>query len=147
MSNCACGRASRRTRVRRMNNARGFTLLEVLVAFLILSLSMSVLMRIVSQSLNALSVAERHQEALQLAESTLADVLVRLDSGSRGKEQGKLGRDYRWQSEIEPFEFDNQEPGERYSVTPWLVRVSVSWGRRPGERVSLSTIRLLQENP
>ena len=127
--------------------SRGFTLLEVLVAFLVLSLSMSVLMRIVSQSLNALATADHHQVALQLAESKLAEVLIHLDGSSRGKDQGRLDRDYRWQSEIEPYEFDNQEPGERYSVTPLLIRVSVSWGRSPAERVSLSTIRLLQETP
>ncbi len=133
--------------MKRIDSARGFTLLEVLVAFLILSLSMSVLMRIVSQSLNSLATAEHHQVALQLAESKLAEVLVGLDSRSRGQEQGQLERGYRWQSEIEPYEFANQEAGERYSITPWLIRVSVSWGRRPAERVSLSTIRLLQEAP
>ena len=126
---------------------RGFTLLEVLVALLVLSLSMSVLMRIVSQSLNAMATADHHQVALQLAESKLAEGLIHLDGSSRGSEQGRLNRDYRWESEIEPYEFDNQEPGERYSVTPLLIRVSVSWGRSPAERVSLSTIRLLQETP
>jgi len=133
--------------VRRMTGSRGFTLLEVLVAFLILSLSMSVLMRIVSQSLHALSTADHHQVALQLAESKLADVLIHLDGSSEGKDQGRLNRRYNWESEIEPYQFDNQEPGTRYSVTPLLIRVSVSWGKRPAERVSLSTIRLLQEAP
>lgn len=133
--------------MRRKTRSRGFTLLEVLVAFLVLSLSMGVLMRIVSQSLNALATADHHQVALQLAESKLAEVLIHLDGSSRGSEQGRLNRDYRWESEIEPYEFDNQEPGQRYSVTPLLIRVSVSWGRRPAERVSLSTIRLLRETP
>ncbi|MGH8354842.1 MAG: type IV pilus modification PilV family protein [Pseudomonas sp.] len=130
-----------------MNSSRGFTLLEVLVAFLILSLSMSVLMRIVSQALDGLETAEHHQVALQLAESRLADVLIRLDADSEGEEEGRIDSRYRWQSEIEPYHFANQEAGKRYSVNPWLIRVSVSWGRRPGERVSLSTIRLLQEAP
>jgi general secretion pathway protein I len=133
--------------MKRPSDARGFTLLEVLVAFLILSLSMGVLMRIVSQSLNALSAAERYQVAVQLAESKLAEVLIGLDESGRGKEQGRLDKQFRWHSEIEPYEFDNQEPGERYSISPWLVRVSVSWGNGPGERVSLSTIRLLRARP
>ena len=90
-----------------MNRMRGFTLLEVLVAFLILSLSVSVLMRIVSQSLAALDNAEHHQTALQLAESKLAQVLVDLDSDSQGKEEGRVDRDYRWQSEVEPYHFSN----------------------------------------
>ena len=131
--------------MRRMTGSRGFTLLEVLVAFLILSLSMSVLMRIVSQSLNALSIAEHHQIALQLAESKLAEVLVQLDGDSKGKQQGRLDRRFRWESEIESYRFDNQEAGERYNINPWVIRVSVSWGRHPAERVSLSTIRLIRE--
>jgi general secretion pathway protein I len=128
-----------------MNNSRGFTLLEVLVAFLILSLSMSVMMRIVSQSFKSLEAAEHHQVALQLAESQLADVLTRLNVDSRGKKEGRLDRRYRWQSEIEPYHFDNQQAGEHYSINPWLIRVSVSWGPDPAERVSLSTVRLLRE--
>lgn len=133
--------------MRWMTSSRGFTLLEVLVAFLILSLSMSVLMRIVSQSLAALDTADHHQVALQLAESKLADVLIHLDGSSEGKDEGRLDSRYGWESEIEPYQFDNQEPGTPYSVTPLLIRVSVSWGTRPAERVSLSTIRLLRETP
>ncbi|VXB08274.1 conserved hypothetical protein [Pseudomonas sp. 8AS] len=133
--------------MRWMTSSRGFTLLEVLVAFLILSLSMSVLMRIVSQSLAALDAADHHQVALQLAESKLADVLIHLDGSSEGKDEGRLDSRYDWESEIEPYQFDNQEPGTHYSVTPLLIRVSVSWGTRPAERVSLSTIRLLRETP
>lgn len=132
-------------KVRRSNSSRGFTLLEVLVAFLVLSLSMSVLMRIVSQSLNAMSAAEHHQIALQLAESKLAEVLVQLDGNSKGTQEGRLDRRFRWESEIESYRFDNQEAGERYSINPWLIRVSVSWGRHPAERVTLSTIRLIRE--
>ena len=66
-------------------SARGFTLLEVLVAFLILSLTMGVLMRIVSQSIGSLGTAEQHQVALQLAESKLVEVLAELDRDSRGR--------------------------------------------------------------
>lgn len=124
---------------------RGFTLLEVLVAFLILSLSMAILLRIVSQSLGSLDRAEQYQVALQLAESKLVEVLAQLRWDSRGEHQGRLSGRYRWKSEVERFQFDNQEPGGKYGVTPWRVRVTVSWGRQPNEQVSLSTIRLMRE--
>ncbi|MBV2131597.1 prepilin-type N-terminal cleavage/methylation domain-containing protein [Pseudomonas sp. MAP12] len=123
---------------------RGFTLLEVLVAFLILSLSMGVLMRIVSQSIRALDTAEQHQIALQLAESKLVEVLAQLRWDSRGKEDGRIGGRYRWTSKVERYQFPNQLAGESYSVTPWLVQVTVSWGRQPNEQLSLSTVRLMQ---
>lgn len=128
-----------------MRSERGFTLLEVLVAFLILTLSMGALMRIVSQSIRSLDQAEQHQVALQLAESKLVEVLAQLRWDSRGKGGGRLTGRYRWSSEVERYQFENQEAGQRYSVTPWLVKVTVSWGRQPNERVSLSTIRLMRE--
>lgn len=127
------------------SSERGFTLLEVLVAFLILSLSMSVLMRIVSQSLRALESAEQHQVALQLAESKLVEVLAQLRWNSLGKDEGRLSGRYRWKSQVERYEFPNQEHGESYSVSPWLVQVTVSWGQRANDQVSLSTIRLMRE--
>lgn len=128
-----------------MPNQRGFTLLEVLVAFLILTLSMGALMRIVSQSIRSLDTAEQHQVALQLAESKLVEVLAQLRWDSRGKDEGRLSGRYRWKSEVEPYQFDNQETGQNYSVKPWLVRVTVSWGRKPNEQISLSTVRLMRE--
>lgn len=128
-----------------MRSQRGFTLLEVLVAFLILTLSMGALMRIVSQSIRSLDTAEQHQVALQLAESKLVEVLAQLRWDSRGKDEGRLSGRYRWKSEVERYQFENQEAGQNYSVTPWLVRVTVSWGRQPNEQVSLSTIRLMRE--
>ena len=128
-----------------MRSQRGFTLLEVLVAFLILTLSMGALMRIVSQSIRSLDTAEQHQVALQLAESKLVEVLAQLRWDSRGKDEGRLSGRYRWKSEVDRYQFENQEAGQNYSVTPWLVRVTVSWGRQPNEQVSLSTIRLMRE--
>lgn len=124
---------------------RGFTLLEVMVAFLILSLSMGALMRIVSQSIRALDSAEQHQVALQLAESKLVEVLAQLRWDSRGKDEGRLSGRYRWKSKVERYQFSNQQAGESYSITPWLVQVSVSWGLQPNEQVSLSTVRLMRE--
>lgn len=124
---------------------RGFTLLEVLVAFLILSLCMGALMRIVSQSLRALDSAEQHQVALQLAESKLVEVLAQLRWSSHGKDEGRLSGRYRWKSTVERYEFPNQEHGESYSISPWRVQVTVSWGQKANEQVSLSTIRLMRE--
>ena len=128
-------------------SARGFTLLEVLVAFLILSLTMGVLMRIVSQSIRSLDTAEQHQIALQMAESKLVEVLAELSRDSRRKDDGRLSGRYRWSSEIERYHFENEEPGARYTIVPWRIRVTVSWGRKPNEQVSLSTIRLMREQP
>lgn len=126
--------------------SRGFTLLEVLVAFMVLAVSLSILLRIYSASFNALRSAEHHQTALLLAESRLAETLAGLRADSRGNDSGSLQPPYRWSSEIDDYEFANQQGGIDYRVTPRLVRVSVSWGRSPAERVTLSTLRLVEES-
>ncbi len=129
----------------RARRCRGFSLLEVLVAFLVLAVSLGILLRIYSASFNALRSAEHHQIALLLAESRLAETLAGLRADSRGSDSGSLQPPYRWSSEIDDYEFANQEGGIDYRVTPRLVRVSVSWGRSPAERVTLSTLRLVEE--
>lgn len=132
---------------------RGFTLLEVLVAFLVLAMSLSVLMRLYSASFAALAAAERRQTALLLAESRMDEVLASLHAGRRGRETGTLQAPFRWSSEIEPFAFD-APAFERRPLAPAQARpplgvrrisVSVSWGRNATERITLTTLRLVEE--
>lgn len=54
--------------------ARGFSLLEVLVAFVVLALTLAVIMRIFSQGLSRVSDSEYHARAVMLAESKLAEL-------------------------------------------------------------------------
>lgn len=125
----------------------GFTLLEVLVAFVILALVMGVLTRILSLSMRSLASAGHYQQALQLAESQLAEVGARLTARRNENLQGKFQRPYSWEAEITPYEFANQsqsaEPSSR--VSPRLIRVTVSWGEQSAQQVTLSTIRLVEE--
>ncbi len=133
--------------------ARGFTLLEVLVAFLVLAMSLSVLLRLYSASFAALGVAERQQTALLLAESQMAEVLASLHAGRRGHEQGALQAPYRWSSEIEPFAFEALAAARppraavqaRAPLGGRRISVTVSWGRGATERITLTTLRLVEE--
>lgn len=72
----------------------GFSLLEVLVAFVILALSLGVLMRLVSTSLGNIARAEHATQAVTVAQS----VLARLGTDSpltEGAQDGEAGA-YRW---------------------------------------------------
>lgn len=140
-------------RRRDRHGQRGFTLLEVLVAFLVLAMSLSVLMRLYSASFAALAAAGRRQTALLLAESRMDEVLASLHAGLRGRETGTLQAPFRWSSEIEPFAFDAPAEGRpplaaQQARPPLGVRrisVSVSWGRNATERITLTTLRLVEE--
>lgn len=130
---------------RRHLRQTGFTLLEVLVAFVILALVMGVLTRILSLSMRSLETAGHHQQALQLAESKLAEVGARLTARRSERLQGKFQQPYSWAAEIDPYEFTNQSSVLSSRVLPRLIRVTVSWGDGSAQQVTLTTIRLVQE--
>ena len=122
----------------------GFSLLEVLVAFSVLALSLGVLLEIFSTALRGVGLSEQYSEAAFLAESRLASVGVDipLESGAleSGEEQG-----YRWEVNVAPYTGEDLEtrPGYR---EPLVVQVLVSWqdfGRE--RRVFAQTLRLSAE--
>lgn len=80
---------------------RGFTLLEVLVAFVIAALALGVMIEASLGGLHAAATASRYQEALSLARSRLAAA----GAGSLAdKEQsGDDGRGFHWMVRIRPL--------------------------------------------
>ncbi len=119
----------------------GFTLIEVLVAFMILTLSLSVLLRIFSGGLNNVSVAGDYAQAVLLAESQLA-VVGRSEPLTVGQSYGESER-FRWRRTIEsylPWEEDTEltEPMSAYIIT-----VQVSWTRKGrDQQITLNSLRV-----
>lgn len=128
-----------------IRRARGFTLIEVLVAFVILALALSVLTRILSLAAYSLATAGHYQQALYLAESQLAEIGATLRARRSEHLQGNLEPPYRWEAELEPYDFVSSQLNLEERIQAMLVTVSVSWGDNPSQRVSLSTIRLVEE--
>lgn len=121
----------------------GFTLLEVLVAFSILVLTLGVLLEVFGGGLRAAGVAAEYTRATELARSTLAAVGIEhpLDVGVQS---GNHDDRYRWEVHVEPYlEADEEPPPVRVPVTLYRVRVDVFWGDGAKERqFSLSSLRL-----
>lgn len=80
----------------------GFSLLEVLVAFVILALAMAVLMQIFSRGLTGADLAERYSKAALLAESKLAAIGVE-EPLKEGSYTGKFDDDFSWQLKVVPY--------------------------------------------
>ena len=122
----------------------GFTLLEVLVAFAILALSLGVLLQVFATGLRNTTVAENYSQAAMYAESILAAVGVGepLQEGSDG---GAIDEIFSWRSRVsvyndEALEFDDLQ------AKAYQVIVEVFWGESEHERsVSLQTLRLEPE--
>ena len=86
--------------------ARGFTLLEVVVALSILVICMTVIMRILAGSTRVAAVSSDYYSALQIAESKMAELRVQKASAgaiATGRMAIGAGADFDWVAEVRPW--------------------------------------------
>ena len=126
----------------------GFSLLEMLVALVILSLSLGSLYQSTTAAIRNVSVADQYTRATMLAESMLASA-----SDLRTEEASVSGTFdiYRWETTAWPAENPlalGNEAGLRGAALQY-VRVTVSWpGGQSDRKVSLLTVvPVRQESP
>jgi general secretion pathway protein I len=121
---------------------RGFTLLEVLVAFLILAISLGVGFETFSTGMRATRIAGELATATLHAESKLEAQGIEAPV-SEGERAGKFDDIYRWRVVTRLY-----EPGPDQTIAPNLpdlysVTVTVSWGAQDAARsVALTSLRL-----
>ena len=128
---------------------RGFSLLEVLAAFVILALVGTALFRLFSGALGNATLADEYSRATLYAESRLAAVGVEAplkESTLQGNSDDGL---YAWTAVIAPYTTpgstaDLESAATAMPVRLWKLVVTVTWPGTPGgERsVALSTVRI-----
>lgn len=116
--------------------------MEVLVAFLILSLSLGVIMNILSLSASTAHLTDSRQRALLFAESKMAELAVDPDLKS-GVSQGEFDEKFRWEASITEWEFPDYDPSLSTTVTPYQITLAVSWSDLPTERITLHSVHLV----
>jgi general secretion pathway protein I len=128
-----------------VNKQQGFSLLEILIAFSILALSLGILLKIFAAGVNTAVVAEDYTAAVQIAESLMAKTGVEIPlkpNQSSGLENGK----YHWLVEVSPFAFnpENVDPSA-IPAEMFKVKVIVSWGDDSANDrlVELTTLKLI----
>ena len=121
---------------------RGFTLIEVLVALIVLSLALSIIFAGVSQNLRSRRAALHYQQAMLLAESKLASIGVEVPL-REGEFAGDFSDQFHWRTLVTPYHEEGRAEPDSASLRAWVVTVTVDWGSGDDERsVSLSTLRL-----
>lgn len=123
-------------------NSCGVTLIEVLVAFVVLSVTLAVVMQIFSGGLRNARLVDGYSRALLLAESKLAAVGVEKPLVA-GEDGGQMGKDFRWRVVINPYGDGGQASINMMRVSLFEVRVQVAWRESTQERtLELTTLRL-----
>lgn len=118
----------------------GFSLLEVLVAFVILALVLAVLMRIFSGGLRNIGAAEGYSQAVAIAESKLAAIGVDapLAEGTSADKENA----YSWQITVQREEAGTPTLEGVQPVELYRIEVAVTWGEAPAARsVRFVTLR------
>ncbi len=116
----------------------GFTLLEVLVAMVILSVAVVTLIQLSSQGLRLLRVSGEHQEAVMLADRLARSAEVsgeRVDTGH----EGAFAWERRTRLVVVPADL---APVGTDAPRLLSLSVAVRWGS--GRSVEVSTLRLAQ---
>lgn len=128
--------------------ARGFSLLEVLVAFVVLSLTLAVIMRIFSQGMSSVSESEQHARAVMLAESKLALLGVDIPL-EEGETSGDSADKLHWRIRLAAYDPDKlkaikegQPQPQPLPVQLLQVEVEVSWGASLAAPRSLRLVTL-----
>lgn len=122
-------------------DCRGFSLLEVLVAFVILALSLAVLMRIFSGGMRNIGAAEAYSRAVAIAESELATVGVDAPL-AEGQHAGENGS-FTWQTTVTRHA-GSAAPTEGTigGIELYQVEVLVNWGQAPAAARSVRFVTL-----
>jgi general secretion pathway protein I len=120
---------------------KGFSLLEVLVAFAILALSLGVLLQVIATGLRNTAIAEDYTEARLYAESILA-ALGRESPLQETVSEGQIDEKFSWRSSVAAYREENLTPAP--GMMPYQLVVEVFWHSSSQTRsVTLETLRLV----
>jgi general secretion pathway protein I len=130
---------------------QGFTLLEVLLAFLVFALSFATVLEILSGSIRNTVRAREYTEVALIAQSVMDQVGLDIPLEEGGSATGEVG-EYRW--EVGIFAYADSAPDSRSLELAELTRTEllqveliVEWGDPPRERSNrFSTLRAVLAN-
>jgi type II secretion system protein I len=116
--------------------ARGFTLLEVLVALAILGVAVVASIQGFAQGLRLLKLAGDHQDAMMVADQKLREVVV----PTEGDEDGTETR-FRWKRTIARMPTELRDTARPVTWAVYQIDVHVQWDER--REIHLATLRTI----
>jgi len=122
--------------------SNGFTLIEVLVALVIMAVSLAALFNVFSTALRNTTAAESHALATTHAQTILARIGVEQPL-TEGEISGRIDEKFSWRIDMHPLSVEDRSDANRIFVRPFRVAVTINWVDGLAERsVALETLRL-----
>ena len=122
---------------------KGFTLLEVLVAMSVLSISLVVVLQLFSGGLKASRLSDEYTRGIFYAREKLDEILL-AEELTAGVINGEFEGGFKWQAEAQPLDIPDSE-GLRLPFRAFNITVDVGW--QEGERekhFSVSAVKLVE---
>ncbi|MCF6263959.1 MAG: prepilin-type N-terminal cleavage/methylation domain-containing protein [Xanthomonadales bacterium] len=113
-----------------LQNQRGFTLLEVLAAFVLFALSFATVMQVLTGSIRNTARSQEYTQATLWADSIMAEVGLGAPIESGGA-SGRFNDKYSYHLDISEYEMligEDSLVSEALPVQLYRVAVEVSWG-------------------
>lgn len=125
----------------RRSAQRGFSLLEVIAAIMLLAIAFTALMKVAGASISLSHNAAEHSEVAMLARSLLDSAFVG-EPVRPGSRAGRFGQKYRWQLDTTPW----NQTGKVAPDAPlqlYQLDLQVTWGAQARPRSAhFRTLRL-----
>jgi general secretion pathway protein I len=130
----------------RTKSQRGFSLLEVIAAILLLAIAFTALMKVTGASIGLTRNAAEHSEAAMWARSFLDSAFVG-EPLKRGSTAGRFNHTFRWQLDVTPWHpagiVASNMPASARPLNLYQLDLAVLWGPPSHPRTAhFRTLRL-----
>jgi len=123
-----------------MQRHKGFSLLEILVAFAIMAVALTIVLRIFGSGVNNAVISEEYTLAVQIAESLMARTGVETPL-QIGEATGTEADKYDWQVTVRPVAqtgaTDSGQAQNAETLQLLSVKIKVSWGEEEDRQRSI----------
>ncbi|MBI5749319.1 MAG: prepilin-type N-terminal cleavage/methylation domain-containing protein [Nitrospinae bacterium] len=111
-----------------MNNEKGFSLLEALVAITILGITLGIIMALFSGAMRSVGASEEYSKALLLARKEMEDTML-MEDIHLGAEDGSFGNGYTWKRTISSLKISEEDEylNENLPFNLYEIEIKVKW--------------------
>jgi len=129
-----------------MNNEKGFSLLEALIAITILGITLGIIMALFSGAMRSVGASEEYSQALFLARKGMEDTML-MEDIHLGTEEGDFSNGYIWERTVNPLEIfeDEEYLNDNLPFRLYEAEIKIKWWSGKVEKVVSLRSTLLRE--